>query len=115
MRSLKFILLKVFKSLGLAASVMALSTSSQFAGMKASQSHLCSTEVTRMSIGITSTHKSSAGTIAEGDSPTESKVAQPGYLQEGSHVLAKTSNKTALGPLEGLKFNILKEIQIRDT
>ena len=68
-----------------------------------------------MSIGITSTHKSSAGTKAEGGSPTESKVAQPGYLQEGSHVLAKTSNKTALAPLEGLKFNILKEIQIRDT
>ena len=68
-----------------------------------------------MSIGITSTHKSSAGKKAEGVSPTESKVAQPGYLQEGSHVLAKTSNKTALAPLEGLKFNILKEIQIRDT
>ena len=115
MRSLKFILLKVFKNPFLPACVMTLSTSSQFAGMKASQSHLCSTEVTRMSIGITSTHKSSAGTKAEGGSPTESKVAQPGYLQEGSHVLAKTSNKTALAPLEGLKFNILKEIQIRDT
>ena len=60
-----------------------------------------------MSIGITSTHKSSAGTIAEGGSPTESKVAQPGYLQEGSHVLAKTSNKTAFVPKEGLIFNIL--------
>ncbi len=67
-----------------------------------------------MSIGITSTHKSSAGTIAEGGSPTESKVAQPGYLQEGSHVLAKTSNITALSQ-EGLKFHILKEKKIRNT
>ena len=111
---LKFIILKVFKNPVLPASVMALPTSSQFAGMKASQSHLCSTEVTQMSIGITSTHKSSAGTKAEGGSPTESKVAQPGYLQEGSHVLARTSNITALSR-EGLLFTRLKEKEIRDT
>ena len=110
MRSLKFILLKVFKNPVLTACVMTLSKSSPFAGKKASQSHLCSTEVTRMSIGITSTHKSSAGTKAEGDSPTESKVAQPGYLQEGSHVLAKTS--TIGEPMELIP--LLQEREIRN-
>jgi len=68
-----------------------------------------------MSIGITSTQTSSAGKIAGGGSPTESKVAQPGYLQEGSHVLAKLSKITALARLEGFIFNIIKEIQIRET
>ena len=89
---------------------MALPTSSQFAGMKASQSHLCSTEVTRMSIGITSTHKSSAGTKAEGGSPTESKVAQPEFIQEVSHVLAKTS--TIGEPMELIP--LLQEREIRN-
>ena len=111
---LKFIILKVFKNPVLPASVMALPTSSQFAGMKASQSHLYSAELTLMSNGRTSIQISSAGMIAEGDSPTESKVAQPGYLQEGSHVLAKTSNKTALSR-EGLLFTRLKEKEIRNT
>ena len=113
---MKFILLKVFKNPVLTACVMTLSKSSPFAGKKASQSHLCSA-ASQPPNGtyFVSTQNISARTIAEGGSPTESKVAQPGYLQEGSHVLAKTSNKTALAPLEGLKFNILKEIQIRDT
>ena len=111
---LKFIILKVFKNPVLPASVMALPTSSQFAGMKASQSHLYSAELTLLSNGRTSIQIGSAGMIAEGDSPTESKVAQPGNIQEGSHVLAKTSNITALSQ-EGLKFHILKEKKIRNT
>ena len=112
---LKFILLKVFKNPVLPACVMALSKSSPFAGKKASQSHLCSAELTQMSNGRTSTQTSSAGKIAEGGSPTESKVAQPGYIQEGSHVLAKLSKITALARLEGFIFNIITEIQIRET
>ena len=112
---LKFILLKVFKNPVLPACVMTLSKSSPFAGTKASQSHLCSAELMLMSNGRTSTQTSSARTIVEGGSPTESKVAQPEFIQEVSHVLAKLSKITALPRLEGLLFNIITEIQIRET
>ena len=92
MRSLKFILLKVFKNPVLTACVMTLSKSSPFAGKKASQSHLCSA-ASQPPNGtyFVSTQNISARTIAEGGSPTESKVAQPEFIQEVSHVLAKTS------------------------
>ena len=57
-----------------------------------------------------STQNISARTIAEGGSPTESKVAQPEFIQEVSHVLAKTS--TIGEPMELIP--LLQEREIRN-
>ena len=91
---------------------MTLSKSSPFAGMKASQRHLCSA-VSQPPNGtyFVSTQNISAGTIAEGGSPTESKVAQPEFMQEVSHVLAKTSINIGKQPMEMIP--LLEERKIR--
>ena len=94
---------------------MTWSKSSQFAGMKASQGHLSLEAFPNPNapngITIVSIQNKSAGTIAEGGSPTESKVAQPEFMQEVSHVLAKTSINIGKEPMEMIP--LLEERKIR--
>jgi hypothetical protein len=113
---MKIINLEDFKNPALPAIVMALTMSSQFAGTKASQSHLCSAEFIHSPKGcdFVSIQNLSAGMIAEGGSPTESKAAQPDFTQGGSHVLAKTSDLEDT-PKEAIQFTYTKEKQKTNT
>jgi hypothetical protein len=92
---------------------MTLSKSSPFAGMKASQGHLSLEAFANAPNGITivSIQNKSAGMIAEGGSPTESLGAQPEFIQEVSHVLAKTSINIGKQPMEMIP--LLEERKIR--
>tara|TARA_B110000438_G_scaffold295323_1_gene338159 strand:+ start:692 stop:973 length:282 start_codon:yes stop_codon:yes gene_type:complete len=93
---------------------MTWSKSSPFAGMKASQSHLCSEAFPNAPNGITivSIQNKSAGMIAEGGSPTESQGAQPEFIQEVSHVLAKTSINIGKEPMEDSTLLQKRKIRI---
>tara|TARA_B100000945_G_scaffold150049_1_gene120342 strand:+ start:8149 stop:8430 length:282 start_codon:yes stop_codon:yes gene_type:complete len=87
--------------------------SSQFAGMKASRGHLSLEAFPNAPNGITivSIQNKSAGMIAEGGSPTESQGAQPEFIREVSHVLAKTSIDIGEQPME--EFILLQKRKIR--
>ena len=93
---------------------MTLSKSSPFAGRKASQGHLSLEAFPNAPNGITivSIQNKSAGMIAEGGSPTESQGAQPEFIQEVSHVLAKTSINIGKEPMEDSTLLQKRKIRI---
>tara|TARA_Y100001970_G_scaffold130202_1_gene160562 strand:+ start:231 stop:512 length:282 start_codon:yes stop_codon:yes gene_type:complete len=88
--------------------------SSQFAGKKASRGHLSLEAFPNAPNGITivSIKNKSAGTIAEGGSPTESQGAQPEFIREVSHVLAKTSINIGKQPMEDSSLLQKRKIRI---
>ena len=87
--------------------------SSPFTGTKVNQSHLYLENFFHFPdrSNIVSIENISARMKAEGGSPIESQGAQPEFVEEVSHVLAKTSTNVGKNVME--RIPLLQETKIR--